>query len=155
MLIPIVVATAIGSPVFGRMLDKFGSRSIIFTGLLFLVVGFFLLSVFYSSMAMFYLSGVFIGLGLSVLSGSSLRYIMLNEVSASERALTQGLVTIFISMGQLTGGALIGALIASGGRLNAFVKLFVFLGIANLVMLFSSVFLKNRKVEFETYSKVK
>lgn len=151
MLVPVVVATAIGSPVFGRMLDKFGSRSIIMLGIALMVIGFFLLSIFYAKISMFYISGAFIGLGLSVLSGSSLRYIMLNEVAASERALTQGLVTIFISVGQLAGGAIIGALIASGGRINAFVKLFLLLGFSNLVMLVVAFWLKSRKVEFETY----
>lgn len=153
MLVPIVLATAIGSPVFGRMLDKFGSRIIIFIGILLMVIGFTLIAYYITSKIMFYTAGVLIGLGLSVLSGSSLRYIMLNEVSASERALTQGMVTIFISVGQLTGGALIGALLASKTELAAFTDLFIILGIANLVMLLFSVRLKSRKVEMETYNK--
>ena len=55
----------------------------------------------------FYGSGVLIGLGLAVLAGSGLRYIMLNEVGVHERAITQGVLTIFISIGQIVGSAAI------------------------------------------------
>lgn len=153
MLVPIVLATAIGSPFFGRMLDKYGSRLIIFLGILMMMVGFYLVSVFITDKTIFYIAGVFIGLGLSVLSGSSLRYIMLNEVPAVDRALTQGMVTIFISMGQLTGGALIGALLATKNALEGYGHLFLILAIANLVMLVFSIRLKSRKLEQETYIK--
>lgn len=153
MLVPIVLATAIGSPLFGRMLDTYGSRIIIFIGIFLMTIGFFLIAFFLTSKLMFYISGALIGFGLSVLSGSSLRYIMLNEVAANDRALTQGMVTIFISIGQLTGGALIGALLASKSQLMGFTDLFLVLGGANAIMLMFSIRLKSRKVEMETYSK--
>ncbi|MBN2893622.1 MAG: MFS transporter, partial [Bacteroidales bacterium] len=98
MLLPIVIATAIGSPVFGRMIDSFGSKIVIIIGLLLTFGGFYMLHTVIESKFLFYFSGVFIGLGLSVLSGSSLRYVMLNEVPASDRAVTQGMLTIFISL---------------------------------------------------------
>lgn len=52
--------------------------------------GFFLLHRVEESRFLFYSSGMLIGLGLSVLSGSSLRYIMLNETTAVDRAVSQG-----------------------------------------------------------------
>ncbi|MEO0743361.1 MAG: MFS transporter, partial [Bacteroidota bacterium] len=56
---------------------------------------------------------VVLGLGLSGILGSSLSYILLSESSVDERAVAQGLSTIFISVGQLAGAALLAALAAS------------------------------------------
>ena len=44
-----------------------------------------------------------------------MRYILLAEVAADERAAAQGLITIFIGVGQLLCGVLIGAIAASAG----------------------------------------
>jgi MFS family permease len=113
MLIPFVLATAVGSPVFGRMIDRYGVRNIIITGLVLLTGGFYLLSGTATVKGTYYLSGVLVGLGLSVLAGSSLRYIVLNNTSAEDRAVSQGMLTIFTSIGQITGTAVIGMLMAS------------------------------------------
>lgn len=113
MLTPFVLATAVGSPVFGRMIDRYGVKKIIIAGLILLVAGFYLLSVTGTVKGIYYLSGVLVGLGLSVLAGSSLRYIVLNNTSAEDRATSQGMLTIFSSIGQITGTAVIGMLIAS------------------------------------------
>ena len=107
MLLPFVLATAIGSPIFGRLLDKTGSRLVILMGLTFSAAGLLLIGLSGDSKTIFYGSGILIGLGLSVLAGSGLRYIMLNEVGVHERAITQGVLTIFISIGQIVGSAAI------------------------------------------------
>ena len=107
MLLPFVLATAIGSPIFGRLLDKTGSRLVILMGLTFSATGLLLIGLSGDSKTIFYGSGILIGLGLSVLAGSGLRYIMLNEVGVHERAITQGVLTIFISIGQIVGSAAI------------------------------------------------
>jgi MFS family permease len=99
MLVPLVLATAIGSPMFGRLIDLYGSKIIILIGLLLAAAGFYLLHLSMESKTLFYTSGVLIGLGLSVLSGSSLRYIMLNETSMVDRAVTQGMLTISSAWG--------------------------------------------------------
>lgn len=107
MLLPFVFATAVGSPVFGRLLDKTGSRFVILTGLILSAAGLVLITLSIDSKTIFYGSGILIGLGLSILAGSGLRYIMLNEVGVHERAVTQGVLTIFISIGQIVGSAAI------------------------------------------------
>lgn len=112
MLLPFVLATAAGSPVFGRMLDTFGSRLVVMMGLFFAAAGLLLIGLSGDSKTVFYGSGILIGLGLSVLAGSGLRYIMLNEVGIHERAITQGVLTIFISIGQIAGSAAITAVAA-------------------------------------------
>jgi MFS family permease len=124
MLVPFVLATAIGSPIFGRMIDSYGVKRVIMAGLLFLTIGFYLLSKTGDIKWMYYLSGALIGLGLSVLAGSSLRYIMLNNTAIEDRAISQGMLTIFISVGQLLGSAVIGLLLASFSNKNVYPIIF-------------------------------
>jgi len=113
MLIPFVLSTAVGSPVFGRMIDRYGAKKVIIGGLLSLAAGFYLIAVTGTGKEIYYLGGVLVGFGLSVLAGSSLRYIILNNTSAEDRATSQGMLTIFTSVGQITGTAVIGLLFAA------------------------------------------
>jgi MFS family permease len=139
MLTPFVLATAVGSPFFGRMIDRFGAKRIVITGLSLLGAGFYLLSLTGSHKVVYYISGVLVGLGLSVLAGSSLRYIVLNNTSTEERATSQGMLTILISTGQITGSAAVGLLLGSiaGGRV--FADIFTGVSILLLMMLFLSM----------------
>jgi len=146
MLTPFVLATAIGSPVFGRLIDKYGAKKIVVTGLLLLSSGFFMLSLKGSQKAIYYFSGVLVGLGLSVLAGSSLRYIVLNNTSAEDRATSQGMVTIFISIGQITGTAVIGLLLASMSGSNIFGTIFAGVSILLLAMVLLSFGLENKVI---------
>jgi EmrB/QacA subfamily drug resistance transporter len=151
MLLPVVIATAIGSPVSGRLLDKFGSRILIIAGLVLATLGFILLGTVSGSKTGFYLGGIFLGLGFSVLSGSALRYIMLNEVSSSDRASTQGIITIFISIGQMTGAAAIGTILASYSELEkGYKQLFLFISVLAVMLAVSGLMLKNRSRELLT-----
>lgn len=138
MLTPFVLATAVGSPVFGRMIDRYGVKRIIISGLLLLAAGFYLIAVTGSSKEIYYLSGVFVGLGLSVLAGSSLRYIILNNTSADDRATSQGMLTIFTSTGQITGTAVIGLLFASA-MTGAFKTIFTGIAVLAAVMFLLSL----------------
>jgi len=151
MLLPVVIATAIGSPVSGRLLDKFGSRALVVAGLVFSTIGFILLSITGNEKTVFYAGGIFLGLGFSVLSGSALRYIMLNEVSAGERASTQGVITILISIGQMTGAAAIGALLVASDKTGSgYSSVFLFISIISAVLSLTGVFLKSRKSELNS-----
>jgi MFS family permease len=147
MLVPLVLATAIGSPVFGRLIDALGSKIVIILGLVLATAGFYLLHMADQQKILFYTAGALIGLGLSVLSGSSLRYIMLNETSQLDRAVTQGMLTIFISLGQLTGAALIGVIIASSSGVIGFKHVFLYQSILLFMVIFLSFRLKSKKEE--------
>jgi MFS family permease len=149
MLVPLVLATAIGSPVFGRLIDKYGSKIIILVGLVLSAAGFYLLHLSSESKMLFFASGAFIGFGLSVLSGSSLRYIMLNETSMVDRAVTQGMLTIFISLGQLTGASLIGVVIAHKTGTEGYENVFLYQSILLLLIIVSAFLLKNRQSELK------
>ena len=141
MLVPFVLASAVGSPVFGRLIDKYGVKYIIMIGLLLMGVGFYLMSVTGTSLFFYYLNGTFIGLGMSVLSGSSLRYIMLNNTDAEDRAISQGMLTIFTSVGQLAGSAMVGILLAS--FTNGYTLIFTGISVLLAILILVSVKLKN------------
>ncbi len=151
MLLPVVTATALGSPVSGRLLDKFGSRTLIIIGLILAAAGFIVLSYSLGDKIFFYTGGVLLGFGFSVLSGSALRYIMLNEVSASERATTQGVITIFVSIGQMSGAAVIGTILASNNlSSNGYKEAFLLISMLAFFLAASGIFLKSRSREIAT-----
>jgi MFS family permease len=154
ILLPVVIATAVGSPVSGRLLDKYGSRILIIAGLVLAAVGFIFLSILSDTKLFFYTGGVFLGFGFAVLSGSALRYIMLNEVPVSERASTQGVITIFVSIGQMTGAAIIGTIVASNRiALNGYKQVFLFIAVFAFLLAATGVFLKSRKLELQSVYK--
>jgi EmrB/QacA subfamily drug resistance transporter len=151
MLMPVVLALAIGSPIVGRLLDKLGSRIVILVGTFITMIGMTLLGLFATNLSLFIVSGVLIGLGLSTLLGAPLRYITLNEAKASERSVAQGVISIFTSAGQMVGGALVGAIAASRtqtmGAAAGYSLAFLIMGIISLVLVGVAFMLKNRAAE--------
>ena len=153
MLVPFVIAVAIGAPISGRLIDKVGSRIIVIAGLFFSAFGLFLLFLSGGLLLLFYTGGVFMGLGTSMLQGSSIRYIMLNEVRPEDRALGQGIITLFTSVGQMTGATLIGIVVASqASRLAGYDISFVIISIIAFMVMLVSFLLKSRKAELEAAS---
>jgi len=155
MLIPFVLAIAIGSPIAGRLIDKIGSRSIVMAGLLFAGSGLIVFYIDSISKVNFYTAGILMGLGSAMLQGSALRYIMLNEVQSSERALGQGIITLFTSTGQMTGATLIGIIVASYSlKADGYSQSFLVIAIIAFSVLFISYKLKSRSEELDNASQV-
>jgi EmrB/QacA subfamily drug resistance transporter len=112
LLMPLVLAMAVASPVAGRLLDRVGAAPVVGTGALLLGLGLAGVAVS-ETMALHVAGTVAIGLGLAGVLGASLAYILLNEAGVDERAVAQGLSTIALAVGQMTGAALVGAVAAS------------------------------------------
>ena len=112
LLLPLVLGVALGSPLAGRLLDRVGARPVVTVGCLLVALG---LAGAASGPPLtgHVVATVAIGLGLAGLLGSSISYILLVEAAVEERTLAQGLSTLFLSVGQLTGAAAIGAVAAS------------------------------------------
>lgn len=146
MMMPVILAMAVGSPLVGRLLDKFGSKAVVLTGTTIMAVGMTLMSVFSTSMLGFILTSVLIGMGLSALLGAPIRYIMLNETSQAERSVAQGVALMFISVGQILSSVLIGA-IASGGH---YANAFLVIGFISMIMIVLAAMLKNQSTEVST-----
>lgn len=151
MVLPLVLTMAISAPLVGRLLDKWGSKRVMFTGSLILVAGLFILSFFAYSFYIFILSGIMMGLGLITIIGAPLRYIMLSESPPQYRASGQALININASAGQLIGGALVGGIIASkGGNYAGYELAYIVVGFAAVAMLILTFGLKNRYEQLKT-----
>ena len=154
MLLPIVLTMAIGAPIIGKLLDKFGSRNIIFTGTFIMIIGLFIMGLFSISVYIFIIAGVLIGVGMSTAIGSPPRYIMLVESPPQERASGQAILNIITSAGQLIGGALIGAFVGSyAGQLIGYQYAYMFIGFAAIIMTIFTVGLKNKQEQLKTTQK--
>ena len=153
LLMPVVLAMAVGSPLVGRILDKLGSRLVVLAGSILAAIGMIMLGIpsITSVLALFIVAGIVIGLGLSALLGAPVRYIMLNEAPASDRTAAQGAITLFTSIGQLTSSALVGAVAASqGGGVKGYGSAYLVIGVIAVVLVFLTLGLKNRKQELAT-----
>ena len=151
MLIPVVLTMAVGAPVVGKLLDKFGSRNIMLIGSLIMASGLLMAGIFARDFYLLILAGVLIGVGMSTTIGSPPRYIMLAETPPRERASGQALLNIITSAGQLVGGALVGAFIGSyNGQLMGYQYAYLFIGLVAIVMAILAVGLKSRKEQIET-----
>ena len=148
LLLPGVIAATIAAPVFGKMINKVGTRFIIVLGQT-LVMGALSVYAFTDLTIMTFLFASIIGgIGSAGLVGAPLRYIMLAETGSRDRAAAQGLLSVVSSVGRLLGAALVGAVAASmgGGRVGyqaAFVGL-VMLAVFNLL---TAMTLKSRATE--------
>jgi EmrB/QacA subfamily drug resistance transporter len=148
MLVPAVLAMGVGSPLFGRMLDRLGARTAVMIGAGLVAAGMLAVSLVNITLVLFYLTAVLVGLGLSSLLGASLRYIMLNEAPPSDRAAAQGALTIFISIGQLLSGALVGGIAASrGGGIIGYQAAYLLVGVVALALTLLSFGLKGHAEE--------
>lgn len=148
MLIPLVLAMTVGSPLAGRLLDSSGSRSVIIVGTALLAIGLLLLSLVTLSHTTFYAASAFIGLGLSALLGAPIRYIVINAAPAEDRAAAQGGIAVVSSVGQLICSALMGAIAGSfGGGTAGLQTAYLFIACITLGMLFAAFGLKVRSDE--------
>jgi len=153
LLMPVVLAMAVGSPLAGRLLDRLGSKVIVLAGAILLACGTLMLSrsSLTSNLWMFILAGAIIGLGLSSLLGAPVRYIMLNEAPPSDRAAAQGAITLFTSVGQLISSALVGAVAASqGGGVDGYSAAYLVIGAIAVLMAVLAIGLKSRQQELAT-----
>jgi EmrB/QacA subfamily drug resistance transporter len=153
LLMPVVLAMAVGSPLAGRFLDKLGSKVVVFAGSFLVAVGMIMLGVpaITSVLALFIVAGIVIGLGLSALLGAPVRYIMLNEAPASDRTAAQGAIALFTSIGQLLSSALVGAVADSrGGGVQGYGSAYLVIGAIAVVLILLTFGLKSRKQELAT-----
>lgn len=154
MLLPIVLTMAIGAPIIGKLLDKFGSRNIMFTGTFIMIIGLFIMGLFPASVYLFIIAGALVGVGMSTAIGSPPRYIMLVESPPQERASGQAILNIITSAGQLIGGALIGAFVGSyAGQLIGYQYAYMFIGLAAIIMTILTIGLKNKHEQLKTIPK--
>lgn len=150
-LLPFVTTMALSAPIVGVLLDRVGSRVVMISGSLILMVGCTIMALLSSTTPLFILAEVLMALGLITVIGAPLRYIMLSETPPEHRASGQALINILSSAGQLVGGALIGGIVASmGSGVMGYRFSFLFLVAVAFTLFLLSTGLKGRKEQLET-----
>ncbi|MDZ4171834.1 MAG: MFS transporter [Methanobacteriaceae archaeon] len=150
MLIPLVLTMAISAPVVGQLLDRLGSKIIVLGGTFILISGMIVISFSANNTYLFIISELLVGIGLITILGSPLRYIMLSESPANDRASGQAFININVSTGQLIGGTFIGTIIASQTGLYGFKTAYLLIAIVGIVILTLAMGLKNKKDSLKT-----
>lgn len=148
LLLPSVFALTLAAPLFGRLIDKAGSRLVIQIGIVLVFAGVAIFGLAPMSTAMFITGGIIAGFGLGCLLGTPFRYIILNETPPEDRAAGQGLLTVFTAVGQLLGAAIVGGVAASrGGGPQGYQAAFAVLAALTAVLFLLAFALKSRAVE--------
>jgi len=82
---------------------------------------------------------------IAALLGAPLRYIILEEARPEDRASAQGLLNVFLAIGQLGGAAIVGSVAASlGGGTVGYQWAYVVLAALSAVLIVSSLGLKSK-----------
>lgn len=151
LMLPSVLATTVGAPLMGRLLNLLGSRVIVQLGLACVAAGALLYALADLTITLFVVGGIIGGLGFSALLGAPLRYIVLNEALPQDRGSAQGLLTVFLAIGQLAGAAIIGGVAASrGGGTRGYQLALLILGLLTAVLTMAGFGLKSRAAEQAT-----
>jgi len=135
MLLPLVATLIVAAPLAGRLVDRVGAKRVIQAGLAFCITGLLIFGSVALSVPSFFVAGALTGIGLSVLLGAPLRYVVIREVAAEQRGAGQGLLTLFLSIGQLSGAALVGGVAGSQAGAGGYQRaLLVIAGLMALVI---------------------
>ena len=148
LLIPGIVVTTIASPTAGFLINRFGARTLVVFGLLFIAAGFLVYGQFGLTSALFITAGCLAGLGFATALGAPIRIIVLNEVAPEDRGAAQGLLNVSINVGQLLGAALVGGMTASmGGGAPGYQFSFTVMGIVTASLLLMAVRLRSKAAQ--------
>lgn len=150
MLLPMMAAVAIGSPIAGRLLDRTGSKMVVLVSNTLLALGMLGVATSPGTASVFYGGSFLIGIGMAGLLGSSLNYILIHEAKKQEKSISQGLITLNISVGQLLSAAAVGAVAASAeDPLQGYSNAFLTIVLLTIGVTAVSFLLKNREEEKE------
>ncbi len=118
MLLPLVLCSSVASALFGRLQNTLGPRAVMLWGFGTLGIGSLLVGLLAHHYWAFMVATLFIGAGVGIVVGGTLRTVVLDEVSAQQRSAAQALVNIGIAIGNLMVVAVLSALAdAAGGGL--------------------------------------
>lgn len=115
LMLPGVFVMMIVSPLAGKVVDMIGPTRVIQAALGIVLVGLLVYTFTTITYITFISGGMIVGVGIASLLGAPLRYIVLEEARPDDRAATQGLLNIFLAIGQLSGAAIVGAVATSAG----------------------------------------
>jgi MFS family permease len=145
MLLPLVATLIVAAPLAGLLVDRVGAKRVIQVGLAFCITGLLTFGLATLTIRNFFVAGALTGIGLSVLLGAPLRYVVIREVVAGQRGAGQGLLTLFLSVGQLSGAALVGGVAGSQAGAGGYQRALLVIAGLMAVVISASVALKGGK----------
>ena len=148
LMMPTVGTMVLASPLVGLALNRVGSKFIVQSGLVLVFTGVLIYGLVPLTTTWFIVGGMISGAGLAGLLGAPLRYILLEEAQPGERAAAQGLLTVFLAIGQLMGAAIVGGVAASkGGGVIGYQSAFLVLASVTAIMTLVATALKSKAAE--------
>lgn len=148
LLLPLVLCSSVASAVFGRLQNSLGPRTIMLSGFGTLAVGSLLVGVAAQTFWLFIVATLFIGAGVGIVVGGTLRTVVLDEVDARQRTAAQALVNIGIAIGNLMVVAVLSALAdRAGGGLAGLQSAYLTATGVMVVMMAISVRLQPTRVQ--------
>ena len=146
LLLPLVLCSAAASALFGRWQNTLGPRRVMLSGFGTLAVGSLLIGLAAQTFWLFIVATLFIGAGVGIVVGGTLRTVVLDEVDAKQRTAAQALVNIGIAIGNLMVVAVLSALAdRAGGGLVGLKSAYLAATVVMLVMMVVSLRLQPRR----------
>jgi MFS family permease len=146
LLLPLVLCSSAASALFGRWQNTLGPRRVMLSGFGTLAIGSLLIGLAAQTFWLFIVATLFIGAGVGIVVGGTLRTVVLDEVDAKQRTAAQALVNIGIAIGNLMVVAVLSALAdRAGGGLVGLKSAYLAATIVMLVMMAISLRLQPRR----------
>ena len=148
LLLPGVIAATIMAPVAGRLINKTGTRLILVVSQILMLISLAVYAFTDLSMTSFIIVSILAGIGSAGLVGAPLRFIMLAESGASDRASAQGVISVTSSMGRIFGASAVGAVAASyGGDVVGYQAAFTGLVVLGIIVMLAAITLNSKAAE--------
>ena len=145
LLLPLVLCSSVASMVFGRIQNRLGARAVMLYGFGTLAAGSALIGVWAANFWVYMLATLFIGAGVGIVVGGTLRTVVLNEIDANQRGAAQALVNIGIAVGNLMVVAVLSTLAdRAGGGLNGLRMAYAAATVVTLAMMALSMRLRSQ-----------
>ncbi len=147
VLLPLVIASMLGSMGAGRLLNRVGARGLIQLGFLLMCLGYGATSWISDGLLEFLIASVPVGLGVGIVVGGALRSIAIDEAPAALRAAAQGLINIGTAIGSLLAAAAISGIAdMDGGGATGFAIAYRAVAVLMLVALLVTFGLRYERV---------
>ena len=148
LLLPGVLGATIGAPVMGRLINKVGTRLILVCSQVLVLCALAVYAFTELTMTTFIAVSILSGIGSAGLVGAPLRYIVLAETGARDRASAQGLLSVTSSIGRIFGASAVGAVAAShGGDVTGYQAAFTGLVVLGFIVLSVALTLNSHSTE--------
>lgn len=145
VLLPLVICSMLGSAGGGRLLNRWGPRSMTLLGFAMLALGYGLSAITSQGLWLFLVGSMPVGLGVGIVVGGALRSIAIDEAPVAVRAAAQGLINICTAIGTLVSAASISAMADfGGGGTEGFSRAYAVVAVLMLAMLCVTLVLRKK-----------